>query len=127
MSDGKAKKILIVDDDRIIIKTIEYKLTSAGYGVITAFNGEEGLRKAKAEKPDMIVLDLLMPKMDGAQMEKMLRLDEETREIPVVFLTRAIDKKEAAVMDNRLANFLILAKPFDGEELLSVIRKALKE
>lgn len=82
-----SKKILIVEDDEILSKVIKEELIDAGFEAIQAFNGEDGLKKAKDEKFDMILLDIMMPKMDGFEVLKILSGDPETKNIPVFILT----------------------------------------
>jgi CheY-like chemotaxis protein len=116
------RKILLVDDDKNI-------LTIAGIGlsdtpewtVVTARSGEEGLAKAVAEKPDVIVLDMEMPDMDGAQVLKKLREDVRTHAIPVVFLTA---RAQAAELKNFMALGAagVISKPFDPMNLSTEIK-----
>lgn len=87
MIKNKKILILVVDDEIILTKTIEEKLISEGFDVITAENGLEGLQLALAEHPDLILLDLLMPQMDGMTMLKKLREDEWGKTVPVIILT----------------------------------------
>jgi len=127
MTDDTAKKILVVDDDKSLVEMIRLKLMSEGYKVFTSYNGSDALEQAKAKKPDLILLDIMMPKMDGAQMEKELRAFKETEGIPVIFITCTIDKKQAAAMDHKLGKHLVVAKPFDGKELLAAIDNVLND
>lgn len=80
-------RVLVVDDDHSLVHVAERVLEKEGFEVITAFDGLEGLQKAQAEKPDVIVLDITMPKMDGYQVCSHLQEDPSTARIPVVFLT----------------------------------------
>lgn len=80
-------RILVVDDDRSLVRVAQGVLQKEGFEVLTAFDGLEGLQKAQAEKPDVIILDITMPKMDGYQVCSRLQQDPNTRQIPVVFLT----------------------------------------
>jgi CheY-like chemotaxis protein len=82
-----ARKILIVDDEPDIIAVMKYTLEREGFEVITAYNGEEGVRKAKENLPDLIILDVLMPKMSGDIAGARLREDPLTGSIPVIYLT----------------------------------------
>lgn len=81
------KNILIVEDDRAIAKIYQIELESKGFGVTIASNGEEGLEKAKTVKPDLILLDIMMPKMNGVDVLRQLQNDEATKKIPSVMLT----------------------------------------
>ena len=88
------KIILLVDDDPLIIKMYHTKLTNDGFKVNTAFNGEEALIQVKKEKPDLIYLDVMMPKMNGVEALKALKADPATKDIPVVVLTNLGDKTD---------------------------------
>ena len=99
-------KILIVDDDSMIARMYQERFSRDGFEVILAFNGEEGLEKAEKEKPDIILLDIMMPKMNGYEMLKILREKEEISSIPVIILSslgadqELIEKaKELGVVD----------------------------
>jgi len=81
------KKILIVEDELLILSLYKMKLEKAKYKVETAKNGEDGFQKTKKFKPDLIILDILMPKVDGYQMLKMMREEPKTKNIPVIIMT----------------------------------------
>jgi len=93
------KKILIVDDDEAILKSLVYQFKKGGFLVVEAIDGEEGLKKALLEKPDIILLDILMPKKNGLEMLKDLRDDEWGKDVPVILLTNSseTDKVSEAV------------------------------
>jgi two-component system alkaline phosphatase synthesis response regulator PhoP len=125
------KKILVVDDEKKIRELLELRLSSAGYEVLQAKDGEEGVMQAKAQRPDLILMDVMMPKMDGAEAVKCLQEDPATQNIPVIFLTAIITKEEEA---NQMLGFLpdgsqhrFLAKPFDPKTLLAEISSTLKD
>ena len=89
-------KILVVDDEIYIVHILDFSLGMEGYEVITALDGDQAIEKARAEKPDLIVLDIMMPKLDGYETCKMLKADEATRDIPVILLSakgRNVDQK----------------------------------
>lgn len=90
---GKKIKILIIEDERLIINALIKKLSVVGYKVIFALEGDEGIRKAKKEKPDLILLDIIMPKMDGITVLKKLKSKKETKNIPVVVLSNLSDDR----------------------------------
>lgn len=94
MAENTKARLLLVEDDITLIKMYERKFKSDGYEVITAFDGEEGLAKATSEKPDMVVLDIMLPKMDGLQVFKKLRSQPETFKTPVLLLTN-FDQEDA--------------------------------
>jgi DNA-binding response OmpR family regulator len=85
-----AKKILIVDDDPDLVEAVSTILESKGYGVAAAYGGVEGLKKARTENPDLIVLDVMMPDKDGYEVCKELKADKKYRSIPVLLLTAVV-------------------------------------
>ena len=87
-----AKKILIVDDDPDLVEAVSIILESKGYTVAAAYGGVEGLEKAKTEKPDLIVLDVMMPDKDGYEVCRELKADEKYRSIPILLLTAVVSK-----------------------------------
>jgi DNA-binding response OmpR family regulator len=87
-----AKKILIVDDDPDLVEAVSIILESKGYTVAAAYGGVEGLEKAKTEKPDLIVLDVMMPDKDGYEVCRELKSDEKYRSIPILLLTAVVSK-----------------------------------
>ena len=131
-------RILVVDDNRSLVRVIEGVLQKNGFQVLTAFDGEEGLRQAKAEKPDLIILDIVMPRMDGYQVCRALQDDPNTSAIPVLMLTVKgqvddPDLDEASVrsgIEERMAGFDVgaldfLSKPVKANELLERVRNLL--
>jgi DNA-binding response OmpR family regulator len=87
-------KILLVEDDPIIVRTYQRKLTVEGFDVSLSYNGEEGLAAIKVSRPDIILMDIMMPKMNGIDTLKKLKADDELRDIPVVILTNLGDRQE---------------------------------
>lgn len=88
------KNILLVDDDPLVIRMYQNKLTKDGYAVKIASNGEEALIQVMKEKPDLILLDIMMPKMNGVETLKALKREEKTKGIPVIILTNLDDNPE---------------------------------
>ncbi len=80
------KKVLIVDDEPDVLEVLGRRLTQAGYQVIKAQNGEDGILKAKKELPNLIILDIIMPDMDGGSVANKLKEDKTTKDIPIIFL-----------------------------------------
>lgn len=117
-----AKKILVVDDERHIVRLVEVNLARAGYDVATAYDGVEALEKVKSEKPDMIVLDVMMPRMDGFEVLKRLQADPETQDIPVIMLTaKAQDADIFRGWSSGVSSYL--TKPFNPRELLTFVER----
>jgi two-component system phosphate regulon response regulator PhoB len=117
-------KILVVDDEPEAVELLEFNLKQAGYAVTTAGDGAEALKKARSQVPDLIVLDVMLPEMDGFEICKSLRLDPTTVKVPVIMLTA-----KAAEIDRVLGLELgaddYLTKPFSPRELLLRIKKIL--
>ncbi|MBN1913964.1 MAG: response regulator [Candidatus Omnitrophica bacterium] len=118
------KKILIVDDEEHILAVLEKRLEASGYDVIKAVNGKEALEAAKSAIPDLVVTDLVMPNMDGAELADAMESDPVTRGIPVIILTALIKKgkEEKQFISHRRS----LAKPYDPQELIKVIAEMLE-
>lgn len=117
------KKILVVDDERDVLVVLEGRLKKAGYDVIAADSGEMAIIRAKHEKPDLILLDIVMPRMDGQAVAQKLRSDVETKNIPIIFLTCLFTKEDEANVGHRVADNFFIAKPYDASELISEIKK----
>ena len=117
-------KVLIVDDEVHIIKLITYKLRGAGYDIASAADGVEALQAARAQRPDLILLDVMMPRMDGFQTLEALKGDPATRDIPVFLLTvksREVDRQRGW----QLGCDDYITKPFSPHKLLERIDQAL--
>ena len=119
------KKILVVDDEKRIVDLLYKLLSKEGFKVFTATDGESCLRIARQEAPDLIVLDVMMPGMDGGDIMSNLQEDEKTKNIPVIFLTGAVTKEEVAKSDGEIAGRLFISKFSDSNELISKIKKVL--
>jgi len=120
-------KILIVDDEIQFIKMVQMRLEANGYEVITANDGEEGLEKARSENPDLIILDIMMPVMDGYTMLKELRGDEQNKGIPVILCSGKVVllNDEEGVLKAEADAYI--AKPFDPPVFLAKIEELLKK
>ena len=116
------KKILAVDDERHIVRLVEVNLARAGYLVVTAFDGREALQKVESEKPDLVVLDVMMPFMDGFEVLRNLKANPETAEIPVIMLTAKA--QDADVFRGWQSGVdCYLTKPFNPMELLTFVKR----
>lgn len=118
------KKILVVDDEEDILRVIERRLSGAGYAVITATNGQDAITLAKKDHPDLIVLDIVMPDMDGGDVAYVLENDHRTKDIPIIFLTALLSIKEEK-SKKEIAGKSFLAKPYNPEDLIKTIQKLL--
>ena len=117
-----ARKILVVDDERHIVRLVEVNLTRAGYDVVVAYDGIEALEVVGKETPDMIVLDVMMPRMDGFEVLKKLQADESTQNIPVIMLTaKAQDADIFKGWSSGVSSYL--TKPFNPRELLTFVER----
>ncbi|THE14733.1 response regulator transcription factor [Bacillus timonensis] len=117
------KKVLVVEDERSIITLLQYNLQQAGYEVITAMDGEEGLEKALAERPSLIVLDLMLPKLDGIEVCKQLRQNKV--DIPILMLT-AKDDEFDKVLGLELGADDYMTKPFSPREVVARVKAILR-
>ena len=118
-------KILVVDDEIHIIKIIAYKMRSAGYEVVSARDGVEALEQVRAGRPDLVLLDVMMPRMDGFQTLEALKADPATRDIPVFLLT-VKSKDTDRQRGYQLGAEDYLTKPFSPNKLLERVDQALK-
>ncbi len=116
--------ILVVDDERHVVQVVQSMLERKGHTVTAATDGEEALKKIAERLPDLILLDIVMPKLDGATLAQRLRQRPDTRDIPVIFLTALFDSGEQRRRGPRIGGQLILAKPFDAIELFEIIELA---
>jgi two-component system, OmpR family, alkaline phosphatase synthesis response regulator PhoP len=118
-----SKKILVVDDEQSIVTLIKYNLEQSGYSVITASDGEEGINKAILEKPDLMILDLMLPKMDGIEVCKKLRQQKEL--LPILMLT-AKDDEFDKVLGLELGADDYMTKPFSPREVVARVKAILR-
>ena len=116
------RKILIVDDEKNIVDIIAFNLKKEGYTVITAADGEEGVQKAMEENPDLILLDIMMPKMDGYEVCKKIR---EKKNTPIIMLTARAEELDK-VLGLELGADDYMIKPFDSKELVARVKAVLR-
>lgn len=120
----KKNEILVVDDELISQNMIKTALANAGYSVVTASNGMEGIKLATERLPNLIVLDIMMPDIDGGEVADILRKDPKTMNIPIIFLSSLISKEEEKSGGKKdIVSFL--SKPYNREKLLNEVRKYL--
>jgi len=121
-----AFKILAVDDEKHIVRLVQINLQKEGYDVITASNGQEALDKIASEKPDLVIMDVMMPQMDGFEALKTLKSQPETSELPVIMLTAKA--QDADVFEGwKSGADLYLTKPFNPSELMSFVKRILQD
>ncbi len=119
------KKILVIDDETLLVDLVKIRLEANNYDVIAAYDGVEGLEKAKNEKPDLILLDISMPFMDGYQALQKLKENDQTKSIPVIMLTAKSQIDDVTkVADLGAADYVV--KPFNPQTFLAKIHKALE-
>jgi two-component system alkaline phosphatase synthesis response regulator PhoP len=119
-----SRKLLVVDDEMYILNILDFTLGSEGFEVITAANGEEALRKVNQLRPDLVVLDVMMPKVDGFEVCRAIKSKTETSHIPVILLTardRAADRKKG----EEVRCDAYMTKPFNPQKLVERIRELI--
>jgi DNA-binding response OmpR family regulator len=120
------KKILIAEDSPTVLAILKSTLEDAGYSVVAVADGQEALSKAKTERPDLFILDLMLPKVDGYKVCGMLKFDKNFINTPVIILTaRAGDSDKAMAKDVKADDYM--TKPFEPSVLIPKIKKFLKE
>ncbi|MBZ0165468.1 MAG: response regulator [Candidatus Omnitrophica bacterium] len=126
---GCLRTILIVDDDLELAEAIGAVLTYNGYQIILAHNGRDGMGLAREHHPDLILLDIMMPDMDGSEMMIRLRANPDLQRIPVICLTGLISQKDDS---NGMGEIIIggetyssIAKPFDNDKLVAAVKNAI--
>ena len=117
-----AKKVLVVDDEKPISDIIKFNLEKEGYEVVVAFDGEEALEKVEADSPDLIILDLMLPKVDGLEVTKRVRAKHN---IPIIMVT-AKDSELDKVLGLELGADDYVTKPFSNRELVARVKANLR-
>ena len=121
-----SKRILVVDDTEDVVKLVKMYLEHHGYEVLTAKDGQEGLAKARDDKPDLIVLDLMLPKMNGYKVCGLLKRDARYAKVPIILFTARAQDKDVELGQEAGADAYI-TKPFDPDVLLSRIKELTEE
>ncbi|NQU16858.1 MAG: response regulator [Candidatus Saganbacteria bacterium] len=117
-----AKMILIIDDEEDIVKALTIRLHSLGYEVVTAADGLVGLEKIRAEKPDVVLLDIMLPKLDGYKVCRVVKYDENLKDIPIIMLTAKVTDVDKN-LGKEVGADEYLTKPFSPEQLVMLIKK----
>jgi DNA-binding response OmpR family regulator len=118
------KRILIIDDENDIVYMVKVRLESSGFEVLEAYDGQAGLESARKEKPDLIILDLMLPKLDGYKVCRMLKFDEKYKHIPIIMFTARAQEDDKKTGQEVGADAYI-TKPFEPDLLLSKINELL--
>lgn len=121
---GAARRVLVVDDERSIRLVCRVNLNAAGMDVLEAEDGHHGLELARTERPDLVLLDVMMPDVDGWTVARELAADEETRDIPIVFLTARADPADRR-LGEQLGGVGYVVKPFDPVAIGDVVEDVL--
>jgi len=120
------KKILVVDDEADLVETVRFPLEMDGFTVLVSYNGEDALNQARKEKPDLILLDLMLPKLDGYKVCRLLKFDEKYKHIPILMLTAKTQEKDKLLGKETGADEYI-TKPFDIAELMKKVKAYLQK
>jgi len=123
MPEMRKKKVLVVDDEPDIVTLIKSRLEANGYDVVSAYNGKEGVEKAEEAQPDMILLDLMMPIMDGYEAGQKLKQNSKTKHIPIILFTAASAEEVAKKGAETIEAIDYVVKPFDDAALLFLINR----
>ncbi|HEU4940589.1 MAG TPA: response regulator [Candidatus Eisenbacteria bacterium] len=118
-------RVLVVDDEPDLVRVLEFGLRASGYTVESASDGQEGLKKAREIKPDVILLDLMLPKLDGYKVCRLLKFDDRFKHIPIIILSARTQEGDQALAIEMGANRFV-TKPYDFSEILGYIETLLK-
>ncbi len=126
MGQGQSRgRVLVVDDEPDLVRILQFGLQSAGYVVESASDGQEGLKKAREVKPDIILLDLMLPKLDGYKICRLLKFDERFKQIPIIILSARTQEGDQALALEMGANRFV-TKPYNFSEILTHVEELLK-
>jgi len=120
------KRVLVIDDYPQVVELLKMRLESAGYEVLVAFDGQEGLQKARQEQPDLIILDIMLPKMNGYKVCRFLKFDKKYRHIPIVILTSRAKQSDAEI-GLKMGADEYLFKPYNPKQLLAMVKKYIEK
>jgi len=122
----KPKKILVVDDEVDLVETVRFPLEMEGFDVLVSYNGEDALNQARKENPDLIILDLMLPKLDGYKVCRLLKFDERYKHIPILMLTAKTQEKDKILGKETGADEYI-TKPFEMDYLMEKVKAYLNK
>ena len=121
-----ARKVLVVDDEPEMVEMMKVRLEKSGYKVTSSFSGEDCIKIAEIEHPDVILLDILLPGISGFEVCRRLKQNKTTKDIPVIMVTALVGEEAEAKGLDRGAKYFI-SKPFDPDKLLSEVRTAIEK
>ena len=124
--DGLKKTAVIIDDEEEMTHLLKIELEQAGYNAYVAYDGEEGFRQIRKVNPDVVILDILMPGLDGFEMLRILKADDTTKDIPIVVLTAKVHAKDIQ-KGKELGASLYIKKPFDAVKLIQAIHEIVEK
>lgn len=124
MAENDKKTILIADDEPDIVETIKFLVESEGYNCLTAFDGENALKLAREQTPDLLILDVMMPKINGYKISRLLKFDSKYKNIPILMVTARSQEEDRIIGEETGADEYI-TKPFDINEILEKIKTYL--
>ena len=122
--EERKTRILLVDDEPDLVQMVSTRLKAAGYEISTAYDGQEALEKVKESRPDLMILDLMLPKLDGYKVCRLLKFDERTRGIPILIFTARAQVEDVTLATECGAD-AYLTKPFEAKVLLAKLQELL--
>ena len=120
------RTILIADDELDIVETLKFMLEVEGFDVLVAYDGEEALSIAKEKMPDAILLDVMMPKINGYKVSRLLKFDKKFQDIPIIMLTARSQEEDKMIGEETGADEYV-TKPFEFSDILNLLNKYIKE
>ena len=123
---SNTKRILIVDDEQDIVETLKFMLEAQGYECFCAYDGENGLNMAKEILPDLMILDVMMPKINGYKISRLLKYDNKYKNIPIIMVTARSQEDDKLIGQETGANEYI-TKPFELDEVINKVKEYLED
>ncbi len=120
------KKILIVDDEQDIVDSLKFVLENLNYTCYCAYNGEDGLKLAKEIMPDLMILDVMMPRINGYKISRLLKFDKKYKDIPILMVTARSQEEDKLIGEETGADEYI-TKPFDLDDVIKTVQKYLEK
>ena len=117
---------MIVDDEVDLVETVRFPLEMEGFNVLVSYNGEDALNQARKEEPDLIILDLMLPKLDGYKVCRLLKFDERYKHIPILMLTAKTQEKDK-ILGRETGADEYITKPFEMDDLMQKVKAYLNK